>query len=266
MKFTKLVKSPILIWLICGLSGITGIATGAVLFNTPNTGYLLCVNSVSKSVTYPGTQKCPKGSTPLVLGAQGPQGIPGPQGLQGLQGLQGPQGIQGITGTQTVVTQSSTQKVFDSNGTLMGILVGSTSDQVTVQVGVSRVTYFNTGKIYLTGEVYYLDNTCTGTKYVESGPGGVATFTDLTPLIAADAWNNLTFPNFTIGKATGPIVTPPTTVYRIVSTGALGGPTACRAYDWSATAIYPDDVLNQLGPVSATFPSSYTPPFSIRSN
>jgi len=54
--------------------------------NTPDNGYLLCVNSKTKAVTYPGVLKCPSGSKPLELGAQGaegPMGVTGPTGATG---------------------------------------------------------------------------------------------------------------------------------------------------------------------------------------
>lgn len=54
--------------------------------NTPETGYLLCVNSKTKAVTFPGVLKCPSGSKPLELGAQGaegPMGVTGPTGATG---------------------------------------------------------------------------------------------------------------------------------------------------------------------------------------
>ena len=48
-----------------------GTAYSANLFNTPDTGYLLCVNKKTKVVTYPAAQKCPTGTSQLILGAQG---------------------------------------------------------------------------------------------------------------------------------------------------------------------------------------------------
>jgi hypothetical protein len=54
--------------------------------NTPETGYLLCVNSKTKAVTYPGVLKCPSGSKALELGAQGAEG---PMGVTGATGATG---------------------------------------------------------------------------------------------------------------------------------------------------------------------------------
>jgi hypothetical protein len=59
-------------------------ANGAGNLNNLESGYLLCVNNKSKTVTHPGTAKCPRGSTSLVLGAKGNDGIPGLTGAAGL--------------------------------------------------------------------------------------------------------------------------------------------------------------------------------------
>lgn len=67
-------------------------------FNTPESGYVLCVNNKTKAVTFPGVAKCPKGSSRLQLGAQGLPGTQGDQGLQGLAGLPGSIGAQGLKG------------------------------------------------------------------------------------------------------------------------------------------------------------------------
>lgn len=81
-------------------------ATTILATNTPDGGYLLCFNSKTKAVTYPGKLSCPTGTKALDLGAgwgeDGADGLQGLQGLQGQQGQQGPQGIQGIPGLQGV--------------------------------------------------------------------------------------------------------------------------------------------------------------------
>jgi hypothetical protein len=78
-------------------------ATTILATNTPEGGYLLCFNSKTKAVTYPGKLICPTGTKALDLGAGwGEDGADGLQGQQGPQGPQGPQGIQGIPGLQGV--------------------------------------------------------------------------------------------------------------------------------------------------------------------
>jgi len=91
--------------------GSSAFATTTILAtNTPDGGYLLCFNSKTKAVTYPGKLSCPTGTKALDLGAgwgeagadglQGPQGIQGIPGIQGVKGDTGPQGLTGNTGAQ----------------------------------------------------------------------------------------------------------------------------------------------------------------------
>ena len=102
MDFKKLnVKSNFILGIVIGLTLAGGAAFSATTFNTPATGYLLCVNQKTKVVTYPATQKCPSGSIKLITGAQGPkgeQGLQGPVGQVGPAGIEGPPGIQGVSG------------------------------------------------------------------------------------------------------------------------------------------------------------------------
>ena len=65
---------------------------------------MLCYNSKTKSVTYPGKLSCPAGSKALELGAQGPavadgqDGQDGADGRNGQNGLTGPAGPRGASG------------------------------------------------------------------------------------------------------------------------------------------------------------------------
>ena len=65
--------------------------------NNKSSGYLLCVNSATKVVTFPGKSVCPKGSKKLVLGAQGVAGTDGLPGAAGLPGKDGTNGKDGKT-------------------------------------------------------------------------------------------------------------------------------------------------------------------------
>ena len=66
--------------------------------NSPDTGYLLCYNTSTKAVTFPGSLKCPKGTKPLELGTKGATGTPGINGINGRDGLPGPKGEPGPAG------------------------------------------------------------------------------------------------------------------------------------------------------------------------
>ena len=62
---------PLLVFALI-VGGVVAQATG--ILNTPEGGYVVCVNVKTKVVTHPGTSSCPKGSKRLVLGAQGVAG------------------------------------------------------------------------------------------------------------------------------------------------------------------------------------------------
>lgn len=79
--------SMILVLLASGFS-----AKAAGIFNTPSSGYLICVNSKTKVVTHPGTSTCAKGTKKLILGAQGLRGLTGAAGLPGIDGKDGRDG------------------------------------------------------------------------------------------------------------------------------------------------------------------------------
>ncbi len=66
------------------LSGAAAYGIGVT--NTPETGYVLCVNAKTKELTYTGTMKCPKGTSSLELGARG---LPGSRGAAGAVGPAG---------------------------------------------------------------------------------------------------------------------------------------------------------------------------------
>jgi len=68
------------------VGGISAQAAG--LLNSPEGGYLICVNPQTQVVSYPGTPTCPEGSKSLVLGAQGLSGS-GSTGATGATGATG---------------------------------------------------------------------------------------------------------------------------------------------------------------------------------
>ena len=87
---------------------IVGFVVGSLVFgtaaysvnvdNTPERGYLLCYNTKTKAVTFPGKLSCPSGTKSLELGAQGPAGLDGKNGTNGINGLNGKDGINGLNG------------------------------------------------------------------------------------------------------------------------------------------------------------------------
>ena len=83
--------------LILTFIGGSAEAQAAEVLNTKSRGYLLCVNSVTKVVTFPGKLICPKGSKKLILGAQGVAGTNGSTGAAGLPGKDGTNGKDGKT-------------------------------------------------------------------------------------------------------------------------------------------------------------------------
>ena len=120
---------------------IVGATTFAVSqLNTPDGGYLLCVNNKTKVVTFPNAQKCPLGNKALVLGAQGPQGLPGDVGAPGSKGDVGPAGAKGDPGKDGAAgfpgmpgangsagAPASNQRLLvkDANGQTIGVFLDS---------------------------------------------------------------------------------------------------------------------------------------------
>jgi len=87
-------KSIVVLMILALIQGNVG-AQAREVFNTQSSGYLLCVNAVTKIVTFPGKSACPKGTKKLVLGARGATGT---NGLPGAAGLPGKDGINGKDG------------------------------------------------------------------------------------------------------------------------------------------------------------------------
>ena len=105
MEYKKVIfKGRFLIGLTMGIVLTGSVAFSANHLNTPEAGYLLCVDKKTKAVKYPAKQKCPSGASSLVVGAQGIQGLKGDSGIQGETGPIGPQGIQGPQASMRAVT------------------------------------------------------------------------------------------------------------------------------------------------------------------
>jgi len=149
---------------------IAGFVLGSLVFgtaaysvnvsNTPESGYLLCYNTKTKVVSFPGKLSCPNGTKGLELGAQGEPGYDGVDGSDGYNGLPGIQGIRGDTGAQGAQgAQGPAGK--DGNG-LPGYLVSLKKQDVIASVASKskRVLIsksgFKSGYYTLTSEVQML--------------------------------------------------------------------------------------------------------------
>jgi hypothetical protein len=185
-----------IVGILVGALLASGTAVGANLLNTPEGGYLLCVNKTTKVVTFPNAQKCANGFTKLILGAKGIPGEIGPQGLVGPEGPTGPTGAQGIPGSNGkdglpgkdgapgVPGGSGSSgpagpagvpglfKVYDKNNELVGTLLGSSNTGTTFDVitpGGFAQSYDINGIINSSQlDVWFLDSACTGTPYAET--------------------------------------------------------------------------------------------------
>ena len=274
-------------WAALFLSGLL-LVSGNLIFAASQSSQISgCVNK--KTGVLRVASKCTSLEKPISWNIQGPQGDVGPQGLAGpqgekgdtgstgLQGAKGDPGVKGDTGakgekgdvgpqgpagTQVVTTQAAVQKVYDGTGKLIGNLIGATSADVTVQIGAARVTYNNSGGEILTGENYYLDSACVGDKYTQSGFNGAILFTESTPIIAADAYDNIGYRNFTIGISVGTAVSMPSTIYRWSALDSGGFTCEAIGSNWFGTGT----VLYKLGAASASFPAKLTTPFEIKTS
>ena len=275
-------------WAALFLSGLL-LVSGNLIFAASQSSQISgCVNKKTGALRV--ASKCTSLEKPISWNIQGPQGDVGPQGLAGPQGEKGdagdtgpqgetgsagPQGEKGDTGpkgekgdtgpqgpagTQVVTSQTAVQKVYDGSGKLIGNLIGASNADLTVQIGAARVTYNNSGGVILTGENYYLDSACTGDKYTQSGFNGAILFTESTPIIAADAYDNLGYRNFTIGISVGAAVSMPSTIYRWSALDSGGFTCEAIGSNWFGTGT----VLYKLGPASASFPAKLTTPFEIK--
>ena len=277
-------------WAALFLSGLL-LVSGNLIFAASQSSQISgCVNKKTGALRV--ASKCTSLEKPISWNIQGPQGDVGPQGLAGPQGEKGdtgdtgpqgetgsagPQGEKGDTGpkgekgdtgpqgpagTQVVTSQTAVQKVYDGSGKLIGNLIGASNADLTVQIGAARVTYNNSGGVILTGENYYLDSSCVGDKYTQSGFNGAILFTESTPIIAADAYDNLGYRNFTIGISVGAAVSMPATIYRWSALDSGGFTCEAIGSNWFGTGT----VLYKLGAASANFPAKLTTPFEIKTS
>jgi hypothetical protein len=111
----KLKSSHIVGVLAISLLSFVGVSVAAQVANNAETGYVICINKSTKVVTYPGTLKCPKGTSSLVIGARGLNGLDGQSGRDGLDGLPGLPGVDGVDGKDSQqVLQTLLPAVLDA--------------------------------------------------------------------------------------------------------------------------------------------------------
>jgi hypothetical protein len=132
----SLSRNQLVFGMVGALLFASGTAYGLSVGNTPDTGYLICVNQKSRTLTYPGKLSCPSGSSSLVLGAQGPAGQDGAEGPMGPIGLSGPRGAQGPEGSS--ISSVNYYKVLDSQDVVIdGVITDAAKAKVFI-VGIVK--------------------------------------------------------------------------------------------------------------------------------
>ena len=291
MKFGKFSTRSIAIAAFV-LSSLTLISTNIYFASSNSNEITGCVNK--KTGLLRVATKCSSSEKPISWNKVGPQGIPGPQGLIGESGANGPQGIPGPQGargeigiagppgpvgpagpqgpagnnTTTTVVQTVTQKAYDANNNLIGTVLGVSDQSLTVTNNGSTISYStNNGGIVQNTEIVYVNADCTGDKYHLAGSGGT-TFTD-SAIGIASIWDDTKVAplagSYFFGKSEGAAIDRPLT---ISNQYALNGVIFCVA---STVTIGSDSYtinnkLKRFVATGKTFTTSFTTPFSYRSN
>jgi hypothetical protein len=209
-------------------------------------------------------------------GTVGPQGIPGPQGAKGELGIAGPPGPVGPTGPQgpagnnttTTVVQTVSQKAYDANNNLIGTVLGVSDQSLTVTNNGSTISYStSSGGIFQNTEIVYANADCTGDKYHLAGSGGT-TFSD-SAIGIASIWDDTKGAplagSYFFGKSEGAAIDRPLT---ISNQYALNGVISCVAFSSGpgSDSYTINNKLKRFVATGKTFPTSFTTPFSYRSN
>ena len=194
MKSMRLGKT--FLWSIVGaLLFVTG-ATAASTFNNAEVGYTVCIDSKSKALSFPGTNKCKAGQKKLILGAKGAKGDAGAAGAMGATGAAGATGAVGETGAAGATGAEGPAAIWISASDLVNSAHTTTYPNVSmanitfdgywhnvVKIVDSNETYNpatatialpeswrTSGNVYAT--VYYAGNKTDGNIFVEIGYGG----------------------------------------------------------------------------------------------
>lgn len=274
------------------LSFLTLISTNIYFASSNSNEITGCVNK--KTGLLRVATKCNTSEKPISWNKVGPQGIPGPQGLIGESGTIGPQGIPGPEGakgemgiagppgpvgpagpqgpagnnTTTTVVQTVTQKAYDANNNLIGTVLGVSDQSLTVTINGSTISYFvSNGGIVQNTQIVYPNTDCTGDKYHFAGSGGT-TFSDNAIGITAIWDSGRDAPlagSYFFGKSEGASIDRPLT---ISSHEADNGVITCLTFSSQpgSDSYTINNKLKRFVAVGKTFPTSFTTPFSYRSN
>ncbi len=100
-------KSNVAVLVLALIIGGVGAHASGVL-NTASGGYIVCVNSSTKALTYPAKTNCPKGYKKLILGAQGATGLSGKDGSTLWNGSKDPESTAGAPGDMFINSVTKT--------------------------------------------------------------------------------------------------------------------------------------------------------------
>lgn len=100
-------KSNVAVLVLALIIGGVGAHASGVL-NTASGGYIVCVNSSTKALTYPAKTNCPKGFKKLILGAQGATGLSGKDGATLWNGSKDPESTAGAPGDMFINSVTKT--------------------------------------------------------------------------------------------------------------------------------------------------------------
>ncbi len=286
MKFHKFSTRSIAISALA-LAFLTLISTNIYFASSNSNEITGCVNKKTGLLRI--ATKCSSSERPISWNKIGPQGIPGPQGEagtvgpQGIPGLQGakgemgiagppgpvgPTGPQGPAGNNTTVVQTVTQKAYDANNNLIGTVLGVSDQSLTVTINGSSVSYStSSGGIFQNAEIVYATPDCTGDRYHLAGSGGT-TYSDNAIGISAiwDRTRGAVHPgSYFFGKSEGASIDRPLT---ISSQEADNGVISCVAFSSGpgSDSYTINNKLKKFVTSGKTFPTSFTTPFSYRSN
>jgi hypothetical protein len=148
-----------------------------------------CVNKKTQVLRI--AEKCSGSESKISWSTQGPPGPVGPKGDTGAAGQTAP--------SSNVL---AFHQVLDAKGKVLGNFLGATSDDTTIQIGQSRVSYNINGNIRLNGSPVYLDSKCAGDKYAGSSMDLNKNWTTEHPLLANDDSLDVT-KDFFVGIQTG---------------------------------------------------------------
>jgi hypothetical protein len=271
VRFPRIENSLLKLSLITiGILVFTSVATFAsTLLNSPKSGYLLCINKITKVATFPNTQSCLPGYKEIILGAQGAQGEQGIPGVQGVPGVVGPQGPGG-SGPQGPVGPSGALSVYDGSGNLVGRLTGENNYEIDVRlpsgivVGYDKTNGYH--NVLTNASPFYLDSSCHGTMYAFVNMG--LTYDASYPFIyypARDFGDGIDYSDtvtaFTVGITSG--------TKTLIPEGGTGYFSSfdSRTYTFSCfgTSLAETDTVQAVTPITTiNIPQTLGPTYQIR--